>query len=151
LRRYADKRDGARLEQSVDRELGNRVLHQGISIHDPEPWQREAFRRVVLVNDFNLLPNVVDILRQAVADKRGGHKRPFVELDQSVAVRNLVLEARMEGHVMTVKGEDFSAPARFRPVHVGGKRLVLVILAEGLGPVASAAFLATPEQEFVLL
>src|SRR5262245_14048756 len=49
------------------------------SIHDPEARQREAFRRMVLVDHLDRLPHVVDILRQTVADQRRRHERALVE------------------------------------------------------------------------
>src|SRR6185436_2710977 len=61
------------------------------------------------------------------------------------------LEARMKRHVMTIEREDLAAPARLRPLHIGGERLVLVIDAIGLGPIGSPAGLAAPHQELVLL
>src|SRR5215813_7880635 len=120
-------------------------------VDDPEPWQRKAFRRMVLVDHLDFLADVVDILRHRRADQRRGHERPFVELDQRIDVRNLILESRMKRHVMAIESEDLAAPARLRPLHVGGERLVLVIDAISLGPIGRPAGLATPDQEPVLL
>src|SRR5260370_11682705 len=57
----------------------------------------------------------------------------------------------MERHVVAVEGEYLAAPARGRPIHIGGERLVLVVLAIGLRPIGRAAGLAAPEQEFMAL
>src|SRR4051812_43853610 len=121
------------------------------SIDDAEPRQRESLRRVILVHHLDLLPYVVDILRQAIADQRGGHEWSLVKFDQRVDVGDLVLPPGMKRHVVTVDGEDLAAPARFRPFHVGGERLVLVVDAEGFGPVRRAAFLAAPDQKLMFL
>src|SRR5882724_12041018 len=120
------------------------------SLHDPEPRQRESFRRMVLVDHLDFLANVVDILRQLRADQRRGHERPFVELDQRIDIRNLVLEAGMKRHVVAIEGKYLAPPARLRPFHVGSERLVLVIDAIGLGPIGRPAGLAAPDQELVL-
>jgi len=48
---------------------------------------------MILVDHLNFLADVVDILRQLRADQRRGDERAFVELDQRIDVRNLVLEA----------------------------------------------------------
>src|SRR5262249_53302428 len=117
----------------------------------PEARQREAFRGMILVDHLDLLTNVVNILRHPGADQRRGDERPFIELDQRVDVRQLILEAGMERHMVAVEGEDLAAPARLRPFHVGGERLVLVIDAIRLGPVGRPTGLATPDQELVLL
>src|SRR3954447_6504145 len=51
--------------------------------------QRKAFRRVVLVDHFHFLSDVVDVFRQPLADDRGGDQRTFVELNQRIDVGDL--------------------------------------------------------------
>src|SRR5262245_48424459 len=105
---------------------------------------------MILVDHFDLLTDVVDVLRHLRADQCRGHERTFVKLDQCIDVRHLILEARMKRHVVAIEGEDLATPARRRPFHVGGERLVLVVDAIGLGPIGGAASLAAPDQKLVL-
>src|SRR5579862_5088027 len=136
---------------AIARGRSNARTDGAISVDDAEARQRESFGRMILVHDLDPLPDVVDVLGQAVAHQRRGDKRPFVELDQRIDVGHLVLEGGMERQVVTVEGENLAAAGRRRPFHVGGERLVRMVLAIGLRPIGGAAGLAAPDQELVLL
>ena len=80
-------------------------------VHDSEPRKREAFRRMVLVDHLDFLADVVDVFWQRRTNQRRRDKRSFIELDQRIDVRNLVLEAGMKRHVVAIESEDLATPA----------------------------------------
>src|SRR5580698_6734836 len=123
-------------------------LHQSSSVDDPEPRYREALNRVVFINYFDRLPDVINIFRQFIADDRRADQRAFIELDKRVDIRDILLEARMKRHMMPIDGKYFAVATGFLPPHVCGKCLILTTaLTITDGPMRRAAFGAAPEQK----
>src|ERR1700682_4717162 len=123
----------------------------GVSVHDSKLRDRKAVVGVVLVYNLDALPDVVDVTGLSIAYQLRANQRDLVRIDQGVDVRDLVLEARVESGVMDVEGEQLACAFRRLPIHITRERLVIVLLAIGLGPVGLAGGLAPPDQKLVLL